>query len=247
MKNQYVGDIGDYGKYGLLRFLSQNGITIGVNWYLTPNDGRTDGRDTDYLKDRRMKVYDPELYDVMGDLAFRQDKTIHMIEESGILDRMLFYNQILDLGGIAYADRPAHRLAWHKKALGELNVSDLIFADPDNGLSVNKKPTQKETQKYIIPNEIADYYNSGKDVAYYHHRSRMSDEGWMRQKTYMKLYLPEAELISVSAHRWNNRAYIFILHKNKQDLYKKLIDQFLKSAWGSTKVDKRVFFTNEPI
>ena len=26
MKNQYVGDIGDYGKYGLLRFLAQHGI-----------------------------------------------------------------------------------------------------------------------------------------------------------------------------------------------------------------------------
>ena len=35
MKNQYFGDIGDYGKYGLLRFLSMRGITIAVNWYLT--------------------------------------------------------------------------------------------------------------------------------------------------------------------------------------------------------------------
>ena len=38
MKNQYVGDIGDYGKYGLLRFLASNGIKIGVNWFLTEND-----------------------------------------------------------------------------------------------------------------------------------------------------------------------------------------------------------------
>jgi hypothetical protein len=38
MKNQYVGDIGDYGKYSLLRFLSLHGIQIGINWYLTEND-----------------------------------------------------------------------------------------------------------------------------------------------------------------------------------------------------------------
>ena len=31
MKNQYIGDIGDYGKYGLLRFLAQRGFRIGVN------------------------------------------------------------------------------------------------------------------------------------------------------------------------------------------------------------------------
>ena len=30
MKNQYVGDIGDYGKYGLLRFLAKHGICIEV-------------------------------------------------------------------------------------------------------------------------------------------------------------------------------------------------------------------------
>ena len=50
MKNQYVGDIGDYGKYGLLRFLASHGIKIGVNWYLTENDGSTDGKFTTYLK-----------------------------------------------------------------------------------------------------------------------------------------------------------------------------------------------------
>ena len=36
MKSQYIGDIGDYGKYGLLRFLESNGIRLGVNWYMTP-------------------------------------------------------------------------------------------------------------------------------------------------------------------------------------------------------------------
>ena len=43
MKNQYVGDIGDYGKYGLLRFLAGHGIKIGINWYLTKDDGSADG------------------------------------------------------------------------------------------------------------------------------------------------------------------------------------------------------------
>ena len=35
MKNQYFGDVGDYGKYGLLRHIANNGIKIAVNWYLT--------------------------------------------------------------------------------------------------------------------------------------------------------------------------------------------------------------------
>ena len=43
MKNQYFGDIGDYGKYGLLRFLGERGLSIAVNWYLTPDDVSNDG------------------------------------------------------------------------------------------------------------------------------------------------------------------------------------------------------------
>ena len=50
MKNQYVGDIGDYGKYGLLRFLSNRGIKIGINWYLTEDDKSSDGKFIEYLK-----------------------------------------------------------------------------------------------------------------------------------------------------------------------------------------------------
>ena len=30
MKNQYFGDIGDYGKYGLLKFLTQHDVKIAV-------------------------------------------------------------------------------------------------------------------------------------------------------------------------------------------------------------------------
>ena len=38
MQNRYTGDIGDFGKLGLLRQLRQTGLSIGVNWYLTPDE-----------------------------------------------------------------------------------------------------------------------------------------------------------------------------------------------------------------
>ena len=43
MKNQYVGDIGDYGKYALLKAFSDNGVKLGINWYLTDDDGKSTG------------------------------------------------------------------------------------------------------------------------------------------------------------------------------------------------------------
>ena len=70
MKNQYVGDIGDYGKYGLLRFLANHGIKIGINWYLTENDGSSDGRYTGYLNRSEEAIYDSELFKSLQKIAF---------------------------------------------------------------------------------------------------------------------------------------------------------------------------------
>ena len=47
MQNRYTGDIGDFSKLGLLRALSNAGLSIGLNWYLTPNETHNeDGKHT---------------------------------------------------------------------------------------------------------------------------------------------------------------------------------------------------------
>ena len=49
MKNQYVGDIGDFGKVLILKHLSGLGLRVGVNWLLTEVDGTDDGKHRDYV------------------------------------------------------------------------------------------------------------------------------------------------------------------------------------------------------
>ena len=48
MQNRYVGDLGDFGKYGLLRALCVPGdalggpeLSLGIVWYLVPDETRT--------------------------------------------------------------------------------------------------------------------------------------------------------------------------------------------------------------
>ena len=65
MKNQYVGDVGDYGKYSMLRAFTDAGIKVGVNWYLTSDDGTTDGKFTSYLDDESMRWRCPEVFDAL--------------------------------------------------------------------------------------------------------------------------------------------------------------------------------------
>ena len=33
VQDRYAGDIGDYGKIGLLRALQAQGLSVGINWY----------------------------------------------------------------------------------------------------------------------------------------------------------------------------------------------------------------------
>ena len=242
MKNQYVGDIGDYGKYGLLRFLQVSGIEIGINWYLTPDDGRTDGEHTEYLDDVRMRVYDPEIFDSMQRIMSQKSKNIMMVEKEEYLKDCIFYNAMMDFSGLNWQERARARLKWHDGAMKALQDVELVFADPDNGLSLRQKPTWRNAEKYIMPSEIVGYYKRDQQVLYYQHRSRKNTEEWLEEKRHIKTYLPDAKLLALSFHRWSARTYIFVIHENKIDQYNRIIEAFVNTAWGTHKVDGKLPF-----
>ena len=102
MKNQYIGDIGDYGKFTLLRALIADRYSVGVNWYLTPDDGRTDGKFTDYLK-RDTDYLDTELFQMLKALLLSQDGNLRLenrnvtaIESNDILPSVTFFSDVLN-------------------------------------------------------------------------------------------------------------------------------------------------------
>ena len=110
MKNQYVGDIGDYGKYGLLRYLSQNGIRTGVNWYLTQDDEiAIDGNIRGYLTNREESVYDSDVYALLRELEERNIRDIKKIESSDIIPHAIYYSEKLSTRAAAKAERKSKR------------------------------------------------------------------------------------------------------------------------------------------
>ena len=168
----------------------------------------------EYLSDERMRVYDPEVYDVMKHIAFRQNKNISLVEKSDILSGLQFYNAMMDFSLLPWNERPAARMKWHGGAMQALQGAEMIFADPDNSLSVKAKPTQKNAQKYILPSEIVDYFNRGQQVLFYQHRSRKKAEEWLAQIRQINTFLPEARLLALSFHRWSARTYVFVVHED---------------------------------
>ncbi len=172
MKNQYVGDIGDYGKYGLLREFIKDGISVGVNWYLTIKDMSHDGKFTDYLKKKpELREYDEELFDALKGIAHRSTKTVHDIEKSGILPGAVFYSECLRQPKKADA-REEKRNLWFEESMKVLKRTELIFLDPDNGILKTDSASKKGADKYVLPREVEKYFDSGKNVVYYCHKGR---------------------------------------------------------------------------
>ena len=233
MKNQYVGDIGDYGKYGLLRFLASYGIKIGVNWFLTENDGSTDGKFTTYLKNPADRVYDPELFDALQNIADHPDKTVKMIKQAGIIPDAEFFGEMLKSSSLKADAREWNRRLWFNNSTLMLGNAELIFADPDNGISYRKKARTKDSEKFILPEDVAEYYNSGRNVVYYCHKGRRKQEAWEQAKAEIRNHIRDAQILAVTFHRGTQRSYIFVLHPDCYMKYEKIITAFLDSEWGS--------------
>lgn len=177
MKNQYVGDIGDFGKYSMLRAFIDAGIKVGVNWYLTENDGSNDGKFTDYLKKDTMRQYCPDVFDALKGIAHKENKGVVDVERSGILPGGQFYSEILKPEGTP-GDREQERSCWFQESMKELEDADLIFMDPDNGLLETDDASKLGGEKYVLPSEVESYFIEGHNVVYYCHKGRRPYEQW---------------------------------------------------------------------
>lgn len=226
MKNQYVGDIGDYGKYGLLRTFSSQ-CKIGVNWYLTENDRTNDGNIRQYLNQPDKRVYDPELYDALKIINSRRDKSVALVESANLIPYAVFYSAILKSEGLTADERRSFRGEWHRQALKVLKDAELVFCDPDNGPLGSKKIGDKQSEKYVSLDELADYYNRGQNVAYYCQKARRTNAQWEKTKYEIKSKLADASVIVLTFHGGTQRSYIFAVHPNDFAEYRAIADQFL--------------------
>lgn len=230
MKNQYLGDVGDYGKYGMLRFFARNNIRIAVNWYLTPDDGSTDGKHITYLNNNAMRRYDEKLFDLLAAMVRAGDRNVITFEEQDAISGATYYHQLLHDEGKSRSDKSAYRDGWHKAALEASKDAELVFLDPDNGACEKEAVNTKNSIKYCYADEIADYYERGQNVVYYCSKGRRTYEQWEDTKALMKRRLQDARIAIITFHKGTQRSYVFVLHKENFRIYTELIKKFLR-AW----------------
>lgn len=169
MKAQYVGDIGDFGKVLVLKHVAGLGFKIGINWVLTENDNRGDGKHRDYIdycgRDCLCNC-DGKVFEQMLPLA-KKEKSDRKIDDLESLIRsfsesIVFYSKKY-VGGEA-------RRTCEDKAFAELSSdkADLVFFDPDNGVAAEKG----NSSKYVYLSDLKWYWGRKQSLLTYHHLGR---------------------------------------------------------------------------
>lgn len=243
MQNRYTGDIGDFSKLGLLRALHSAGFSIGLNWYLTPDETHnTDGRHVNYLDQDKYRECDEELWLELRAIVKSNKRKIRYMEKDDTL-QAAFFSECLDFsndtkrGRCRYkskSERMALREEWFERSLDKLVGKDIVCVDPDNGLVIPSALGKPRENKYVLPEELASYYAQGSTVIYYQHKARRKDPFYAKQlKELLRSEdLPDASGLALKFEKTSQRYYMFIVQPRHREAIEQVVRGMLSTTWS---------------
>ena len=249
MQNRYFGDVGDYGKYGLLRKLC--GITsvgptlsLGIVWYLVPDEGHNeDGKHTSYLRKPDYRQCDPTLFDGLNRMLSDGQRVVAKIQQSDLLPKgTAFFENLLSYKGMPITGvenkkaRLSMRRKWLSDALDAAQNRDIIFLDPDNGFQVKSVPKHADKAvKYIFWDELNEFCAEDRTLVIYHHLNRTLPS---RDQIQLKLEefrnnLPRGEAtIPLLFKRGSHRVFFIVPAHRHRSLVSDRLRKMRISAWA---------------
>jgi len=232
MQDRYVGDVGDFGKIGMLRLIADSGLKVGINWYRTykPEEHNNDGKHLGYLKNKQFETCDDELYNKLRVIT-EGIRNIAALEEAKLIRDALYYSAILKPRN----DKSFSRDIWFKNSKKELEDSNIIFCDPDNGLLVSSiSLSSAKSDKYVTEEELVEYFLSGKSVIFYNHRCREKEQIYLQRfkALQMRNELKYAKWLGLKFIRGTIRDYFFILQPVHFEKVNSVIENMMDSKWN---------------
>ncbi len=244
MQDRYVGDIGDFGKYGLLRHLARRELSLGVVWGLNNNvEANNHGQFVKYLMGDPwgLRQCDPELYDTLKELVEGGDRNVRAIRDRGVLpEGTAFFEEPLGPPETGSARAKDERLAWRRRwreaALATTKRADIVFFDPDNGLAGKSVSVRsKAAQKYIFIDELAPYIERGQSVVVYQHATRQKGgieatvAGWLSR---FGDAIRPASAWAMTYHRQQARIYFVLSSATHRRTLEECSRELVAGPWG---------------
>jgi hypothetical protein len=243
MQDRYVGDAGDFGKYGLLRYLSGTpastaGLRLGMVWYLVHDESHNnDGRHLGYLRDPALRECDLELHDVLKDIVRAGERRVSLIEQRRVLPAAAFFSERLSSEGpMAPSVRMANRREWFKRALKTTQDCDLVFLDPDNGLEIpSLLPGSSKSHKYVLMHEVEALLARGQSVLIYQHLHRrvphkvqVADAMSRLQRAFWEV----PSIVAATFRRGSARTFVLLTSPAQNAMFLSRIAELETSGWG---------------
>lgn len=236
MQDRYAGDIGDYGKIGLLKALRLQGMSVGINWYLVDlldvekkSDGSFKQQDGKYLIPEKLKICDQNFAEILTDIAQSCDRSVKSIECAELVQDAIYFNEPVPVDD---------RTGWHSRAMETLKNVDIVFVDPDNGMlveSVGKKSIR--SIKYTFYEEVRDYVCRGSSVLIYNHRSRKKEAQYFHEicsKLHEVTEIPEPEILKITFPKCSVRDYLAVpASKAHHDRIQAAFELMVHGVWGN--------------
>jgi hypothetical protein len=151
MRDHYSGDLSDLIKFSFLRSLAGCDRSLGVGWYYVSTiDNEKDGKHLDWKHEERWSLLDTTVHSQLSQLSERKVSA---------LQACLFWpkNTSFHLTPIPSGDQRPSWVSEKRKSIGD---SEIIFLDPDNGLS------EFPTIKHVTYDEVRFFLDSGKCVVF---------------------------------------------------------------------------------
>ncbi|MDE2746260.1 MAG: hypothetical protein OXI41_09820 [Chloroflexota bacterium] len=242
MKDQYAGNIGDFGKYGLLRALCKGGeVRLGAAWWMTPDDPHSsDGTLVDYLRSAHpsLRNCDFELFDALAEMVQRGRRSVSSVCELGILpqDTLHHTDFLVFPTGSQPDQRMSIRSRWLAGVAAALHDADLLFADPDNCLSESADILATDGPKYGAPHELNDLVAEDKSILIYHHfdRSVKAPDQLERAARTLQDALGRAfRPWTLRFRREVARGYLISPSERHREMLRYRLDVLLGGPWGT--------------
>lgn len=238
MHDNYVGDIGDFMKFGLLRLVARH-LRDGrgaVVWFATREAGGSagDGRHLDYLRDPEFRRVDSELIDRLGAVV-AGGRRLARLEQAGLLPSSTrWFREALDAPA---ATRREHRREWLRRAGATLEGADWVFADPDNGVASEKvKEVDARARKYAFLDELQALAPAERTLVVYQHAHRYGTHATQANELrdrLSKAFPHHCTPVVVEARRVSPRFFGVVATKRHGSVVQGALDELSTGAWSS--------------